>query len=631
VSSSLPNPPPHLDAAQLGDFPSADRRVVTISILAIVVGVIGALVAAALDDLIDLVTNLFYYGRFSVAAVAPANSLGILTIVIPVAGGLIVGLMARFGSEGIRGHGIPETIDSILIDRSRVAPKLAVLKPVSSAVSIGTGGPFGVEGPIIMTGGALGSVFGQFLRLSAAERKTLMVAGAAAGLAAIFNTPFAAVLFAVEVLLFEWKPRSLIPVGIASATATFLSWYLVPAHGFGPLFPIAMSGLPTGWILAGAALVGLLAGALAILLTWAVDFFEDAFRRLRVHWMWWPAIGGVVVGVGGLIVVESLGVGYGSVCALLSCTNTTFTAFYPAVALTLVFVVSLLVVKAIIWSFALGSGTSGGVIAPLLIIGGSLGAIEAHFLPFGSTPLWVLISMGATLGGTMRSPFTGIVFAVELTHDINALAPLLVAALVADGFTVLALKRSILTEKAARRGVAVADEYSVDPLELTTVRTVMHTAIWPIRSDLTVEEALRTTTVDPPEAVGLALLGEDGVPEGFVSRADLERYLGLGGDPTARVRSRAAPLSAATYPDEPLRSAAGLLQQLDGLAVPVVDPGDPTHVIGFITRESPFDARMQWNKLDEERDRVYSLSFVEVRRRLQAWFRRSKRPPASKT
>jgi CIC family chloride channel protein len=601
---------------------------VTISVLAIFVGVIGALVAAALYDLIGFFTNLFYFGRISIATVPPANTWGVLSIGVPIAGGLIIGVMARLGSERIRGHGIPEALESILIERSRVEPKLAALKPISSAVSIGTGGPFGAEGPIIMTGGALGSVFGQFLKLTATERKTLLVAGAAAGMAAIFNTPVAAVLLAVELLLFEWKPRSLIPVGAASATATFLSWYLVPAHGSGPLFPMAMSGLPTGPILIGAAVVGLLAGALATVLTWAVYFFEDSFRKLPIHWMWWPAIGGAVVGIGGLIAVESLGVGYGGICLLLNCTNSQLTAVYPVVEVTLLFVVTLLVVKAIIWSVALGSGTSGGVLAPLLIMGGSLGVVEAHFLPFGSIPLWVLVSMSATLGGTMRSPFTAVVFAIELTHDVNALVPLLVAALIADGFTVLSMKRSILTEKVARRAVHVAREYSVDPLEQIAVRSVMHTAVWPVDANLSVEEVLRGSANSDPGGAGLALIGENGVPEGFVFRGDLERYVAAGGDAGAPVRSRGAGLSYATYPDEPLRIAADRLAQLDGLAVPVVDPEESTHIIGFVTREAPFDARVQWSELEHDREQVFSPSPASA---IQRWWRRQRkarrRPP----
>ncbi len=627
MSARSPTPNAHLGAEQLGDFTTADRRLVTISLLAVVVGVIGAVVASVLYDLIGLFTNLFYFGRLSITAVAPANTWGLLSIAVPVAGGLLVGVMARFGSERIRGHGIPEALESILIDRSRVDPKLTLLKPVSSALSIGTGGPFGAEGPIIMTGGALGSVFGQFLRLTATERKTLLVAGAAAGMAAIFNTPVAAVLMAVELLLFEWKPRSLIPVGVASLTATFLSWYLVPAHGFGPLFPMAPTALASGPILLGAAVVGVLAGALATVLTAAVYFFEDSFRKLPIHWMWWPALGGIVVGVGGFFVVEALGVGYGGICLLLACSNSELTALYPAVEITVAFVATLLVVKAIIWAVALGSGTSGGVLAPLLIVGGSLGVLEAHFLPWGSVPLWALVSMAATLGSTMRAPFTGVVMAVELTHDVNALAPLLVAGLLADAFTVLSMKRSILTEKIARRGIHVAGEYSVDPLERIPVGAVMHTAVFPVDADSSVDEVLRATSDAGTGEVGVCLLGEGGASEGFAYRGDLERYCSAGGDPRVRVRSRAAPLSSASYPDEPLRIAADRLAQLDGLAVPVVDPGEPTHVVGFVTREAPFDARLLWTQLERDRERFLSFSPAGTLRRRWAQRRRADRKP----
>ncbi len=595
-------------AERLGDFTTSDRRMVTIALLAVVVGVLGALVAAALYDLIGFFTNLFYFGRLSVAAVPPANTWGTLSIAVPVAGGLLVGLMARFGSERIRGHGIPEALEAILIDRSKIQPKLTVLKPVSSAVSIGTGGPFGAEGPIIMTGGALGSLFGQTLRLSASERKTLLVAGAAAGMSAIFNTPVAAVLLAVELLLFEWRPRSLIPVGAASATAAFLSWYLVPAHGFGPLFPIPLSPYPTGWILAGALLVGLVAGVFSTALTAAVYFFEDAFRRLPIHWMWWPAIGGVVVGIGGLIAVQSLGVGYGTICAMMGCSNGQLTRLAPALEVTVVFVVTLLVVKALIWSIALGSGTSGGVLAPLLIMGGALGLLEAHLLPFGSVPLWVLVSMSATLGGTMRSPFTGVVFALELTHDVTALLPLLVAGLVAEGVTVITMKRSILTEKVARRGVHVAREYSADPLEQVPVRAVMHTGVATVPADLTVEEALRSADVPREREIGLVLLSDAGRPSGFIARGDLRRFLEEGGRASTPVRELGRPLAGSVTPGDPMRLAAERLGAGDGNAIPVVDPDEPTQVVGYLTRDSLLDARVLHQRLDQDRERPIDLA-----------------------
>ncbi|MGI0071501.1 MAG: chloride channel protein [Thermoplasmata archaeon] len=614
-------PPVHHGVDELSDFTTSDRRMLFLAALAVVIGVVGALVAAALYDLIGFFTNLFYFGRLSFTAVAPANSWGLLTIGVPVVGGIVIGFMARYGSERIRGHGIPEALESILINRSKIEPKVTVLKPVSSAVSIGTGGPFGAEGPIIMTGGAFGSVFAQFIRLSAGERKTLLVAGAAAGMAAIFNTPIAATLIAVELLLFEWKPRSLVPVGVASATAALLSWYLVPAHGFGPLFPIPSTASPTGEILLAAVAVGVAAGALSTLLTYLVYYFEDRFRKLPIHWMWWPAIGGVVVGVGGLLSVSALGVGYGSICELLVCTNTKLLLTSPVVQVTLVFVVTLLIVKAIIWAVALGSGTSGGVLAPLLLMGGSLGVIEAHFLPFGSVTLWVLVSMAATLGGTMRAPFTAVIFALELTHDVNALLPLFVAALLADAFTVLSMKRSILTEKVARRGVHVAREYSVDPLEQVPIRSVMHTDVMDVPAEVPIQDLVVAVTNPESMNTGLRLLNDDGTTAGFTSKADVRRFLDLGGDPGLPVRTQAYPTSVIGYPDEPLRIGASRLGLSAGLTLPVVTPEEPGRVIGFITRDDLYEARRIFLSEDQDRERVYTLpSYV-------TFFERFRRPP----
>ncbi|HTC35165.1 MAG TPA: chloride channel protein, partial [Bryobacteraceae bacterium] len=420
----------HSKAQDLGDF-TTDWRVIPISLLAIAIGLISTVVAWVLLRLIGLFTNLFYYHRWNTALVSPAgNSLGVWAILVPIAGSIIIGLMARYGSERIRGHGIPEALESILINGSRVAPRLAILKPLSSAISIGSGGPFGAEGPIIMTGGAFGSMIAQFFRLTSVERKTLLVAGAAAGMSATFASPIAAVLLAVELMLFEWKPRSLVPVALASATAGAARRYIL---GVGPLFPVPSHPVFIGpWGLLGCVVCGLLAGVLATLLTGAVYAAEDAFLKLPIHWMWWPAIGGLVVGLGGLIFPQALGVGYDTIGALLK----------GDVARNVI--LGVLLVKSVIWAVSLGSGTSGGVLAPLLMMGGALGGIEAMFLPNEGAGFWPLVSMGAILGGTMRSPLTGIIFALELTHDINVLLPLLVASVIAHAFTVLVLKRSIL-------------------------------------------------------------------------------------------------------------------------------------------------------------------------------------------
>src|SRR5690349_6186407 len=462
---SASSPLPHDD--RLGDF-TADSRLLIITPMAAVVGVISAFVAVALVWLIGSLTNLFYYHRLSSALVSPAgNQLGWWAVLVPMAGGLAVGLMARYGSEKIRGHGIPEAMEAILIGRSRMSAKVAVLKPLSSAISIGSGGPFGAEGPIIMTGGAFGSLFAQAFHLSSAERKTLLVAGAAGGMTAIFGTPLAAALLAVELLLFEWKPRSFIPVACAAAVAAAIR---VPLLGAGPLFPVTPHAALPWTELVTALLLGLAAGFASGGLTWLVYACEDLFRKVPIHWMWWPVLGGAVVGLGGLLYPRALGVGYDTIRDLLS---------GRLVGLVLL---GLLVTKAVIWAVALGSGTSGGVLAPLLIMGGSLGALEAHWIHQGDPGLWAAISMGAMMGGTMRSPFTAVAFMLELTHDINALPAVFIACIAAHGVTVLLMKRSILTEKVARRGYHLTREYTVNPLQLLRVREVMEPPLL-VRSD----------------------------------------------------------------------------------------------------------------------------------------------------
>ncbi|MGI0086041.1 MAG: chloride channel protein, partial [Nitrososphaerales archaeon] len=356
-----------------------------------------------------------------------------------------------------------------------------------------------------MTGGAFGSVFSQFLKLTSMERKTLLVAGAAGGMAAVFNSPVAAVLISVELLLFEWKPRSLIPVGISCATATLVRGFML---GTNPLFPIASTPIPDASIVLFAVLVGVAAGGVSTILTYAVYAAEDSFRKLPLHWMWWPAIGGVAIGIGGIFAPRALGVGYDTIDALL------------LGQVTLSVVVVLVIAKAAIWSISLGSGTSGGVLAPLLIIGGSIGALEAQLIPVGPHSLWVLVSMGAVLGGTMRSPFTGVIFSVELTHDVNALLPLLVAAIVAEFVTVFTMKRSILTEKVARRGVHVAREYSVDVLELIPVSAIMHKDVVNVPANLPAQQLLELIGKSGKNRSGYPVVDAIESLQGFLTRSD---------------------------------------------------------------------------------------------------------------
>jgi len=446
-------------AKHLGDF-TLTPRTLAISAAALVIGGASAVAAFCLLRLIGLITNAVFYQRLSTAMDAPGavHHPAWLILLAPTAGGLAVGLMARYGSDKIRGHGMPETIDAIVTGGSKVAPGVAVLKPVSAAVSIGTGGPFGAEGPIIMTGGAVGSILAQCLHLSADERKALLVAGAAGGMAATFNAPLASILLAVELLLFEWRPRSLIPVCASVAVATACRWSLL---GAGTLFPVTGAVRPGAGAIALTLIPGLSGGLLAVIATALVYKSEDAFARLPLHWMWWPAIGGLVIGLGGLAEPRALGVGYDVIDALLT----------GRAGISLI--VGILVVKTLIWSLSLGSGTSGGVLAPTFMIGGALGAAEGLALPHVFAGFWAMVGLAAVVGGVMRSPLTGIVFTLELTGAWPALPALVVASVSAYCLSVLVLKRSVLTEKVARRGIHLTREYSTDPLEVFFAREVM--------------------------------------------------------------------------------------------------------------------------------------------------------------
>ena len=578
----------------LGDF-TADLQVISISALALGIGVVSAFVALGLLRLIGFFTNLFFYQRIGSALVSPAgNSLGVFEILVPVVGALIIGLMARYGSERIRGHGIPEAIEAILINGSKVEPKVALLKPLSSAISIGSGGPFGAEGPIIMTGGAFGSMIAQLFRLTATERKTLLVAGAAAGMSATFASPVAAVLLAVELLLFEWKPRSVIPVALASATAAATRRYII---GMGPLFPVpqhpAFIG-PQG--LLACLVVGLLAGVLSMLLTGAVYACEDLFQRLPIHWMWWPALGGLAIGLGGLVFPQALGVGYDTIQSLL-------TGEVPRNI-----ILGILLVKSTIWAFSLGSGTSGGVLAPLLMMGGALGGLEAAFLPHEGAGFWPLISMGAILGGTMRSPFTGVVFCLELTHDVNTLLPLLLATTISHGFTVLTLKRSILTEKVARRGYHLSREYAVDPLEILFTRDVMRTNVAALPATITHAQLAQSLNADHKVVQMLYPVVEGDRLAGVVTRRALQQLIRE--EWPAQRRSLADVANAnpvLAYADEPLRVVVYRMAETGLTRFPVVDAADPKKLLGMISLYDLLRARTRVVEEERHRERVLRI------------------------
>ncbi|HEY1377990.1 MAG TPA: chloride channel protein [Gemmataceae bacterium] len=583
---------------QKGDF-TAGLGLLRIAALALVVGAMCAVVALVLLRLIDFFTNLFYFHRLSLEPVAPAqNTLGVLAILVPAVGGLIVGLMARFGSDRIRGHGIPEALEAILIGRSRMSPKVAVLKPVSSAISIGSGGPFGAEGPIIMTGGACGSLLAQAFDLTAAERKTLLVAGAAGGMTATFGTPVAAVLLAVELLLFELKPRSLVPVALACTVAAALRPFLLDP---GPLFPVpAHDSLPLAAI-GSSAVVGLACGVVALVLTLAVYAMEDWFHRLPIHWMWWPVLGGLVVGLGGVIQPRALGVGKDVIQDLLQ-GNYILWAMLPLAA-----------VKCVIWATALGSGTSGGVLAPLLIMGGIAGAAAGALLPGGDPRLWSLVGMAAVMGGTMRSPLTGAVFALELTRDISTLPALLAASIIAYAFTVLVMKRSILTEKVARRGYHISREYSVDPLERVTAGEVMSAEVVTVPAKATVRELLRDYFLARGRRhQAYPVVDADGTLLGVITRANLLEDWVAGGDHGASDLIIAYDLvhrpPITVFPWESCRTAAERMAAAGVGRLPVVDADAPRRVVGMLTRSDLLKPRARMVEEEEVRERFFGPS-----------------------
>lgn len=582
------------------DFASGDRLPYMVAIAAVVGGA-SALAAWLLLRLIRFFTNLFFFQTLSDHAVSPANhTLGPAVIAVPVIGGLVIGLMARYGSEKIRGHGIPEAIEAILFNRSRMSPKVAILKPISSGIAIGSGGPFGAEGPIIMTGGALGSLAGQFFHITGAERKTLLVAGAVAGMTAVFGTPIAAVMLAVELLLFELRPRSLLPVAVACCVAAAVRPLLMDA---GALFPL-QTATPDLKTLAACVIAGLAAGALSWTVSTTLYKVEDLFGRLPLHWMWWPAIGGLVVGIGGYLQPRALGVGYDVIGDLL------------LNRLAAEVVLALIICKAIMWVVALGSGTSGGVLAPLLMMGAALGVLLGPFLPGNQPALWPLIFMAATLGGMMRAPLMSVIFALELTQDVNALLPLLIASAVAYGFTVMTMSRSILTEKISRRGHHIYREYGIDPLEQHRVSEVMTHDVLTIDGDTSVEEALAGHFGAAQRHRAFPVL-VDGRLVGMIDRDKL--ISGLHRPGVGRVSELfGANVPTMALADESCRRVATRLAVHGLERLPVVSDPQSRRLVGLIARSDLVKPSLGMEDEEHVHERFFSLPFGAAKSRFRS-------------
>jgi chloride channel protein, CIC family len=583
---------------KLRDY-SVDVRILYVSALAAVLGAVSSVLAWALLELIALATNAFYFHRFSFVEIEPAgHHLGWWAAFIPVLGGLIVGLIARYGSPKVRGHGMPEAVEVIVFNGGKVQPRVAILKPIATAISIGSGGPFGAEGPVIMTGGAVGSVLGQLLPVTDAERTVLMVSGAAAGMAAAFSCPMAATLLAVELLLFEWRPRSLVPVAIACVTAGAVRRLLL---GPGPIFPMQPTTVPMHHAaMLGALVIGLIAALVATGLSNAIHFFEREFEKLPIHWMWWPALGGIVVGLGGLVFPQSLGVGYDVIRQLVND------------QLTWKLIAGVLVVKTLIWVVALGSETAGGILAPLLMIGGAMGVAIGHWMTPISPGAWAVVGMTSVISAALGAPLTAAMLAVELTHNGGLMLPVLLACVVAYAIGVLLQPRSMLTGGLSRKGLHLSREYGVDPLETVMVGDVMHTSVFALPWETTKQAAVDWRT-KMNERGGEAwshwqrlypLVDEEGNLRGVLSRGNMIKAADAG-DTSDRLLKYGTTAPAVVGPRDTLRYAAEKMAKSKLRSFPVVSSSGK--LVGILNIEDLLEARGKASLRNSERQRVLRL------------------------
>ncbi len=600
-----PSMGPALDAVHApAERAVVDPRLLAISGLSLALGLGMALIARLLTTLIGLITNVAFHGTWSTSFASPAgHHLGALVVGVPVIGGLIVGVMARYGSKAIRGHGIPEAMEQVLFNESRIPVRLTFLKPLSAAVSIGTGGPFGAEGPIIATGGALGSFVGQVLRVSAQERKTLLAAGAAAGMSATFASPVSAVLLAVELLLFEYRLRSLVPVALASVAACGVH---VALSGSDPAFTMPVVPPPSGAALALYVTMGLAAGVASVLVTRAVYAVEDAFERLPIHWMWWPALGGVVVGLVGWLSPHTMGVGYDNIDRILEGDLPTGAIFV------------LCSLKFVSWAVSLGTGTSGGTLAPLLTIGGgfgaALGAVAVWALPAAGVDVRVaaLVGMAALFAGASRALLASVVFAFETTRQPMGLLPLLGGCTSAYLVSAMLMRHSIMTEKISRRGSRVVSDYVADLLDQIRVSEVASAPVITLRADDSLEHV----------RAWLATHAEGSTHQGFPVTDDEQRLLGLVTrrnllEPSATattVRGVITRPAAVVFDDSSLRDVADHMAREGVGRLPVVTRQAPDRVVGIVTRSDVIAAHAR--RLDGERPHAPRYSLGRISRAL---------------
>ena len=568
-------------------------RTGTVSLLAAAIGILAGGIAYLLYDLIGLFTNLFFYHRWSFAFVSARNNhLGLLVIVTPVIGGIIVGVMARYGSDKIRGHGIPEAMEAVLINRSRIEPKVAILKPISAAIAIGTGGPFGAEGPIIQTGGAVGSLVGQLMHTTAAERKVLLACGAAAGMAATFSTPIAGVILAIELLLFEFKSRSFIPLVIASTLATSVHFQLM---GPGPMFKVGALDFGLPHALPFYLVLGVLCGGAALGFSKMLYWVEDQFEKLPIHYMWWPAIGALGLGIIGYFVPRVLGVGYDTISDILNA------------KMLLGALLAVMVFKSAALVISLGSGTSGGLLAPMFMVSAAMGSAFAIIVdkiwPAANLApgAFALVAMGAVFGAASRAAFTFIIFAFEITRDYNSVLPLMLVTVIADAIAVHYAKNSIMTEKLARRGLHIHTDYEPDVLQSVTVGQTMSKEFDAVPTSMTVAELGERITKRDPAVThhqGVFIVDANGRLAGIITRADIMRALEKETSGKMTVLEAGSPNPVVTYPNEVLYDAAARMLRSNVGRLPVCSWEDPGRPVGYLGRSQVMAARLR--RLEEE-------------------------------
>jgi chloride channel protein, CIC family len=556
-------------------------RLEIVSLLAAMIGILAGVVAYALYDLIGLITNLAYYHEWSFRFRSPEHTqIGPWIIVTPVVGALIIGFMAKYGSEKIKGHGIPEAMEAVLTTRSRIEAKVAILKPLSAAIAIGTGGPFGAEGPIIQTGGAMGSLVGQFLSTTATERKVLLACGAGAGMAATFNTPIAGVILAIELLLFEFRSRSFIPLVIACTLATSVRALLLGQRSMFAMGNVNFD-VPRG--LPFYLLLGILSGIVAIGFTKALYWIEDLFERLPIDDLWHPAIGALGLGIIGFFVPRVLGVGYDTISDILN----------NNLGLKLLLLVA--VFKALAMLISLGSGTSGGLLAPMFMSSAALGGafamvMNAIFPSLHLSPgAYALVAMAAVFGSASRATFAFIVFAFEITRDYNAILPLMLGCVVADMIALRYLPNSIMTEKLARRGLHVPDQFEVNAMKALRVAEVMRTDVKSIPEEMTVLDLAEKMAHGVPGfdlTQGLPIVSADGKLTGIVTQGDLVRALEQDKRGSMSVLTAGTNRPIVAYPDELVHDAMHSMMNHDIGRLPVVARDDPQKMVGYFTRSS---------------------------------------------